>query len=83
VQINHTWRECNRAADWLANFSLTLNAFDFHVMETPPRELQNILFDDSSERSFRFVVFFLDFCPLLCQKQRRKRMRIRNQTTLS
>ncbi|KEH24196.1 hypothetical protein MTR_7g105720 [Medicago truncatula] len=42
-------REGNRAADWLANFNLTLNAFDFHVMETPPRELQNILFDDKSD----------------------------------
>ena len=49
VQINHTWREGNRAADWLANFSLTLNAFDFHVIETPPRELQNIIFDDRSD----------------------------------
>jgi hypothetical protein len=27
---------------------LTLNVFYFYVMDTPPRELQNILFDDIS-----------------------------------
>jgi len=48
MQINNTWREGNRAADWLINFSLTLNVFDFHVMETPLRKLQNILFDNRS-----------------------------------
>jgi len=48
-QINHTWSESNRVVDWLANFNLTLNAFNFNVMKTPPRELQNILFDDKSD----------------------------------
>ncbi|KAK2409175.1 heat shock 70 kDa protein [Trifolium repens] len=40
VQFNHTWREGNRSADWLANFSLTLNSLDLHVLGSPPRELQ-------------------------------------------
>ncbi|PNX95042.1 ribonuclease H [Trifolium pratense] len=48
VQINHTWREGNKSADWLANYSLTLNSFDLHVLETPPREFQSLLFYDSS-----------------------------------
>jgi hypothetical protein len=28
IQINHTWREGNRSADWLANFNLILDSFD-------------------------------------------------------
>jgi len=48
VQINHIWREGNRSADWLANFSLSLDSFDLHVIETPPRELRCLLFDDIS-----------------------------------
>ncbi|GAU37815.1 hypothetical protein TSUD_276320 [Trifolium subterraneum] len=48
VQINHTWREGNKSVDWLANYSLTLNSFDLHVLETPPRELQSLLFYDFS-----------------------------------
>ncbi|CAJ2669285.1 unnamed protein product [Trifolium pratense] len=59
VQFNHTWREGNRSADWLANFSLTLNSFDLHVLESPPRELQSLIFDDVSgacmPRSVRIV----------------------------
>ncbi|KAK2367430.1 heat shock 70 kDa protein [Trifolium repens] len=42
VPINHTWREGNRSADWLANFSLNFNSFDLQVMETLPRELQSL-----------------------------------------
>ncbi|GAU26504.1 hypothetical protein TSUD_361370 [Trifolium subterraneum] len=48
VQFNHTWREGNRSADWLANFSLTLNSYDMQVLETPPRELKRLLFYDTS-----------------------------------
>jgi len=48
VQINHIWREGNRSADWLTNFSLSLDSFDLHVIETPPRELRCLLFDDIS-----------------------------------
>jgi len=48
VQINHIWREGNRSVDWLANFSLSLDSFDLHVIETPPRKLQYLLFDDIS-----------------------------------
>jgi ribonuclease HI len=59
VQINHTWREGNRSADWLANFSLTLDSFDLHIVETPPRELRSLIFDDLSgacmPRSVRLV----------------------------
>jgi hypothetical protein len=59
VQFNHTWREGNRSADWLANFSLTLNSLDLHVLGSPPRELQRLMFDDVSSacmpRSVRVV----------------------------
>jgi ribonuclease HI len=33
-QINYTWREGNRSADWLVNVSFNLNYFDLHIMET-------------------------------------------------
>jgi hypothetical protein len=33
VQINHTWREGNKY--WIVNYSLKLNSFDLHVLETP------------------------------------------------
>ena len=46
VQINHTLREGNRSADWLAAYSLTQDSFVPIVLEVPPRELQNILFED-------------------------------------
>ncbi|PNX74306.1 hypothetical protein L195_g030223 [Trifolium pratense] len=49
VQITHIWREENKSADWLANFSLTLDSFDLHIFETPPRELRSLIFDDISD----------------------------------
>ncbi|GAU48527.1 hypothetical protein TSUD_243050 [Trifolium subterraneum] len=36
VQFCHTWREGNRCADWLANFSLSLNFVVCARTETPP-----------------------------------------------
>jgi hypothetical protein len=48
VILSHTWREGNRSADWLANFSYSLDSFDINVLETPPRELQCMLFHDIS-----------------------------------
>ncbi|GAU41583.1 hypothetical protein TSUD_271920 [Trifolium subterraneum] len=48
VQFKHIWREGNRSADWLANFSFSLNSFQIHVMETPPSGILNLLFDDIS-----------------------------------
>jgi len=48
VHINHTWCEGNISADWLANFNLSLDTFDLHMIEIPPRELQRLLFDDFS-----------------------------------
>jgi ribonuclease HI len=39
VHLSHTWREGNRSADWLANFSYTLSSFNVHFLESPPREL--------------------------------------------
>ncbi|PNX96857.1 receptor-like kinase [Trifolium pratense] len=44
VYFNHTWREENRSADWLANFSLTLNSYELRVLETPLRELKSLIF---------------------------------------
>jgi len=49
VQINHIWREANRLVDWVANFSLSLDSFDLHVIETLPRELRCLLFYDISD----------------------------------
>jgi hypothetical protein len=46
VQINHTWREGNRSADWLVNFNFSLDSFNIHVMETPPNEISRLFFDD-------------------------------------
>ncbi|CAJ2653897.1 unnamed protein product [Trifolium pratense] len=46
VHFNHTWREGNRSADWLANFSFSLDSFNIHVMENPPNEVSRLLFDD-------------------------------------
>lgn len=44
VQINHTWREGNKSADWLANFSLSLDFFDLHIIETLLLESFNVFF---------------------------------------
>jgi len=38
VKINHTWREGNRSADWLANFSISVNHLNLIILETPPTE---------------------------------------------
>jgi len=46
MHFNHTWREGNRSADWLANFSFSLNSFEIYVMETPPSGISSLLFDD-------------------------------------
>ncbi|CAJ2630361.1 unnamed protein product [Trifolium pratense] len=48
VMFKHTWREGNRCADWLASFSLNQSSYDVRILEDPPRELQQILFDDVS-----------------------------------
>jgi hypothetical protein len=48
TQFTHTRRERNRSADWLANHSFTHNSFDVVMLETSPRELQSILFDNIS-----------------------------------
>ena len=59
VKITHTWREGNRSADWLANFSISIDFLDFRILETPPSQLQSLLFDDISEtcmpRSVRLI----------------------------
>jgi len=46
VQIKHTWREVKRSADWLANFSISVNHLNLILLETPPNELQKLMFDD-------------------------------------
>ncbi|KAK2446639.1 SKP1 protein [Trifolium repens] len=43
VQFNHTCREGNISADWMTNFSFSLNSFNIHVMETPPNEVSNLI----------------------------------------
>ena len=79
VKITHTWREGNKSADWLANFSISMYSLDFHILENPPSELQSLLFDDISEACmprnvcliFQFS-FSLGFGPLLYQKKESK-----------
>ncbi|GAU45178.1 hypothetical protein TSUD_178710 [Trifolium subterraneum] len=46
VQVRHTWREGNRSADWLANYSLSMDSFSCSIVESPPSELRTLLFDD-------------------------------------
>ncbi|XP_045799725.1 uncharacterized protein LOC123893927 [Trifolium pratense] len=46
IQFKHTRRKGNKSADWLRNHSFTHNSFDLMMLETPPRELQSIIFDD-------------------------------------
>ncbi|GAU32767.1 hypothetical protein TSUD_323350 [Trifolium subterraneum] len=48
IRFVHTWREGNRSADWLANFSLTSSSWNPVIMESPPSELRRLLFDDFS-----------------------------------
>jgi ribonuclease HI len=51
VRFRHTWREGNRCADWLANFSFSLDSFNCIIMENPSSELRRLLFDDISGAS--------------------------------
>lgn len=46
VDFNHTWREGNKSADWLANLSFSMDSFNIHVMDTPPSEVSSLLFYD-------------------------------------
>jgi hypothetical protein len=48
VHFNHTWREGNKSADWMANFSFSLDSFNIHVMETPPSGILSLICDDIS-----------------------------------
>ncbi|GAU12898.1 hypothetical protein TSUD_73850 [Trifolium subterraneum] len=48
IRFVHTWREGNRSARWLANFSLTSISWNLVIMESPPSELRQLLFDDFS-----------------------------------
>jgi ribonuclease HI len=60
VIFQHTWREGNRCADWLASFSLNQSSYDVRILENPPRELQHLLFDDIAgacmPRSVRIIL---------------------------
>jgi len=46
VKITHIWCVGNISADWLANFCISMDFLDFHILENPPCELQSLLFDD-------------------------------------
>ncbi|GAU14826.1 hypothetical protein TSUD_50380 [Trifolium subterraneum] len=48
VILSHTWREGNRSAYWLENFSYS-NSFDIHVLENPLKELQRGLVDSNMD----------------------------------
>jgi len=74
VQFHHTWREGNQYADWLANFSFSLDSFNCIIMENPSSELRRLLFDDIygafMPRNFRLASSF-SFGPLalFCTKK--------------
>ncbi|CAL1384891.1 unnamed protein product [Linum trigynum] len=56
VQLVHTYREGNRAADWLSKHSLVY-PFGTHELMNPPSQLQQILLEDTLGVSFpRMVV---------------------------
>jgi hypothetical protein len=46
TQVIHTWCEDNICADWLANFSFSLDSRNLLVFETHSSELRRFLFDD-------------------------------------
>jgi len=46
TQVIQSWHEGNICDDWLANFSLFFNFWNLLVLESPPTELQNHMFDD-------------------------------------
>jgi ribonuclease HI len=48
VQVRNTWREGNRSADWLSNYSISMSSFDCSIVESPPSELRSLLFDNLS-----------------------------------
>ena len=47
VKVSHCYREANRATDWLANHSVTLQQ-PFLLMEAVPKDLHAVLFEDLS-----------------------------------
>ncbi|CAL1397227.1 unnamed protein product [Linum trigynum] len=51
VRIVHTYREGNRAADWLSKHSL-IYPYGMHELSNPPREIGQILRDDFMGVSF-------------------------------
>ena len=46
VQVLHTLREGNQSADWLANYSLSLDSYCYSMVESPPTNIRSLLFDD-------------------------------------
>jgi hypothetical protein len=74
VKLSHTWRERNRSADWLANFSYSLSSFNVRYIESSPRKLQSFLFYDIFRACFpknihSTLQFFFFFGPLLYEKE--------------
>ncbi|KAL9228579.1 hypothetical protein vseg_004142 [Gypsophila vaccaria] len=55
VRIDHTYREANRAADWLANLGVR-SAPNTTIFGTPPAELRSILREDILGVSFPRLV---------------------------
>ncbi|CAL1361451.1 unnamed protein product [Linum trigynum] len=51
VQLDHTYREGNRVADWLSKHSLVY-PFGMHELEAPPSELARIIREDLMGVSF-------------------------------
>ena len=47
VHVTHTYRECNRVADWLANLSFNLSP-GLHILSSPPLGCMNLLLADVS-----------------------------------
>ena len=45
VKVEHCYREANRAADWLANFGVSLEV-KFELIEAVPKDLRAVLLED-------------------------------------
>jgi hypothetical protein len=75
---NHNCCEGNKSGFSLSNSSTTIVHLNLIVLETPPSDLQQFLFDDvygtHTPRNVNLILhffFFLGLCPLQYQKKKK------------
>lgn len=81
--FSHSYREGNRCADFLANWSLS-QGLGIHIVETHSRDLARIVLDDVLGPHYPFccclACLFWGFNPFVYQKKKKKNMsRWRNE----